>query len=143
MRTLAALLLSFMLFVTPGTLGCAVVPYLPTVIAAVTDANMILDGIEKFVERFFAAKPDSVLQAKVEIAVARTRGALNLALRSAQGVEKLDQAQIDAAFVDFKIAYQELLALTAPLGVSSGPALRAVPGGLNVPEPMALTLKVK
>jgi hypothetical protein len=55
----------------------------------------------------------------------------------------LDQAQVDAAFTDFKIAYLQLLALTAPLGVQTGDKLMARPNTINVPEPMALRLRVK
>lgn len=135
----------FVTFLTVGNVGCAtVVPALPTVIAAVTDAVMILDGIQNFVDKYFAAKPNPALEEKVGDAMQKTRAALNVALRSAQGAQDLDQAKVDDAFKNFRAAYQELMVILGPLGVASaGNTLMAVPGGLQVPEPMALTLKVE
>jgi hypothetical protein len=125
----------------------AVVTTLPAIIAAVVDGALVLDTIASFIRRYFAAHPDPSNQdklLKVEIAIARARAALDAALRIAQGAEKLNQAKIDEAFADFRMAYQELLILVQPFGISSGgDKLAATPGGLKVPEPMALTLKVK
>jgi hypothetical protein len=126
--------------------GCAaIVSNLPAVIAAVTDGMMVVDAIEAFVRRFFAASPNPDLQRKVDVAVSKTRSALSAALRISDGAQKLDQAQVDAAFADFKTAYLELVALVAPLGVQQqGDTLRATPGGgLVVPEPLALRLRVR
>jgi hypothetical protein len=129
-----------------GQVGCATVASnLPVIIAAVMDAEMILSSLQSFVDAFFKVKPDEALEKKVRDAMARTRSALNAALRLAQGAEKLDQAKIDEAFADFKAAYAELIVILAPLGVSmSGSTLKATPGGgLIVPEPLALTLKAR
>lgn len=140
MRRALSLVLSATLCL--ATIGCAaIVSNLPIVIAAVTDGIMVLDAIEDFVSKYFLARPNKELEDKIATAMARTRSSLNAALRIAKGAEKLDQAKIDEAFAEFRAAYAELLALLTPLGVTSGPALRATPGGLAVPEPMALTLK--
>lgn len=122
----------------------AVVAHLPTVVAAVTDAMLVLDSIERFVALYFVKHPDEDKAAKVAAALVRARGALNAALRSAEGAKQLDQGQVDAAFAEFREAYQALIALVGPLGVQpGGPALRAAPDTLIVPEPMALSLKLK
>lgn len=128
-----------------GTPGCATIASnLPIVIAAVLDAQMILDSLTGFVDAFFRVKPDADLEKKVRDSMARTKSALNVALRLAQGAEKLDQAKIDEAFKEFRLAYADLLVLLAPLGVSaSGNVLKATPGGLIVPEPLALTVKAR
>jgi hypothetical protein len=128
-----------------STAGCAqVVSHLPSVIAAVTDGMLVIDSIERFIDAFFRQKPSPDLEKKVRDGIARSRSALSAALRLAQGTEKLEQAQIDAAFADFKAAYTELLVILGPLGVQQqGTALRATPGGLIVPEPLALTFKLK
>lgn len=122
--------------------GCATVAaYLPIAIAYAQDGALILDQIDRFVHGFFAVKPDVDLQKKVDVALARARSALDLALRAANGTQDLDQAKIDAAFAEFRAAYIDLLALAGPLGVHSGPGnhMGAAPGGgLLVPEPMAL-----
>ncbi|MES1205011.1 MAG: hypothetical protein ABUS79_03660 [Pseudomonadota bacterium] len=133
---------AFALFLLSAALaapGCATVAtYLPTVIAAVTDGALVLDTIDKFVDRYFESRPNPDLQKKADIAIARTRSALDAALRIAAGTKDLNEAQVDAAFAEFRIAYTDLMALLGPLGVSSGNALRATPGGLTVPEPLAL-----
>jgi hypothetical protein len=127
--------------------ACATVAaHLPSVIAAVTDGVMVLDTIDRFADAYFSSHgADPRTQAKVDGAIERARAALNAALRAAQGAEHLTQEQIDAAFADFRAAYAELLALVAPLGVrqGTGETLRASPGNLVVPEPLALALKVK
>jgi len=119
--------------------------YLPTVIAAVQDGVMVLDTISRFWAYWQASHPKqtTIDPAKVDLAIDRARSSLNVALRTAQGVEKLDQAQVDAAFVDFKASYTELIALVSKIGVKSGDKLSATPWGLTVPEPLALKLKVK
>lgn len=135
-------------FAIAPTTGCAAVSNaLPHVVAAVTDGIQVLDAIEHFTRTYFASKPDAAYEARVAKVIARTRSALNAALRTSEGAQKLDQQKIDAAFSDFKIAYQELLALVGPLGVTpaSGGAFSASEDGakLAVPEPVALTLRVR
>ena len=140
---LAATFLAILAFVAP--MGCAAVaPYLPAVIAAVTDGGLVVDTIDRFVDRYFETRPNAELQKKIDVAIARTRSALDAALRIASGAQDLNQAKIDEAFAEFRRAYQDLLALTGPLGVMSGSGgrLQARPDGLLVPEPMALTLRV-
>lgn len=112
---------------------------LPDVIAAVVDGGQILDTIEGFVANYFATHPDAAAEKKVSEALARARLALNVALRTAQGAKNVDDRQVDAAFENFKAAYLDLLALVKPFGVSSSPnaALKAAPGHLDVPEPLA------
>lgn len=128
--------------------GCATVAAtLPTVIAAVTDGVMILDAVQRFVDAYFASHPTNPeTKSAVQSAIDKARSSLNVALRTAQGAEKLDQAKVDEAFASFKAAYVELLAVVGPLGVLSGDAnskMTARPNTLVVPEPTALTLKVK
>ncbi len=143
-RTSRMIVLSLTLALT--SVGCAaLISALPTVIAAVTDAAQILDAIEHFVHAYYLQKPDPVKEAICDKAIAKSRTALNAALRIAQGTEKLDQAKVDEAFADFKLAYQELLVIVEPLGVHAAPLgkFMSTPNGLIVPEPIALHLKVK
>ena len=104
---------------------------------------MVVDTIARFVDVWLAKHPGRPDEARIRGAIEKTRTALDVALRAAQGAQKLDQAQIDAAFADFRIAYTELLALVAPLGVQSGDTLAARPDTITVPTPLALTLKVR
>lgn len=120
--------------------GCAAfVASLPVIIAAILDGAQIIDAIEHFVDAYFVAHPDPIAQAKVSEAVARCRSALNIALRSAQGAQEVDEQKVDAAFNDFKAAYIALLGLCKPYGVQpAGGKLAASPGKLEVPEPLIL-----
>lgn len=131
--------------------GCstlaAALPILTDVIAKVTDGIQILDQIQAFVDRYFAAHPNEAQQKKVGQAIATTRSALNVALRTSRGAKELSDEQADAAFADFKVAYKELLSLVGGLdGVKVAPPakpgeamlLSAGPDTLSVPEPLAL-----
>jgi hypothetical protein len=117
----------------------AIVPYLPTVVAVVQDALIVVDQIKNFVDGVHVVKPDVDLS-KVYFAISRTKVALDAALRATNGVDKLTREQADAAFADFRVAYQDLIALVAPLGVKTGDHLAAAPGTLTVPTPLALKL---
>lgn len=124
--------------------GCATVTAaLPKVIAAVTDAVMVLDAVDGFIDQHFKENPDPAAEASVRAIVARTRGALSAALRTANAAQKLDQAEVDGAFAEFRKAYQDLMAVLAPLGVVTGKTLRATAGQFQIPTPLALTLTVE
>jgi hypothetical protein len=130
-----------------GLTACApIMAALPTVIAAVTDAVVILDQIEAFVDAYFARNPDPPKQALAAKAIAKTRASLNTALRTSRGTEELNQERVDQAFAEFRAAYQDLLVVVGPLGVRPPGALTAAPASgevLEVPEPEALHLSVR
>lgn len=138
-RLPAAFLFAAFLLTAAGAPSCATVAaYLPTVIAAVQDGALVLDTIERFVDRYFESRPNADLQRKADIAIARTRSALDAALRAASGAKDLNEAKVDEAFAEFRRAYTDLVALLGPLGLSTGEGLRATPGGLTVPTPLAM-----
>lgn len=123
-------------------LGCAtLMTLLPKVIATITDAQMILDEIENFVDAFFAVQPDPPLQNKVTQALDNCRTSLNIALRTTTGAKDLTERDVEAAFKEFQKAYAELLVLVQPLGVvqgDTGDKLSIGPKQLVVPPPLAL-----
>ncbi len=127
------------LAVTPG---CATIsPLLPTAIVYVQDATLVLETIDTFVKAYFSMTPDPTHEVKVENAIARARSALDAALRIIHGSQKLDDAQIDAAFADFKVAYTDLLTMTDFLGVhpiDRGQVLAKSQKELQVPEPLIM-----
>jgi hypothetical protein len=128
--------------------GCAaVLSALPTVIAAVMDAFVILDAIDDFSDRYFKVHPDPGAQSKIDNAITKARASLNIALRTTQGAQDLSDQDIERAFASFRVAYQELLVLVGPIGIkstSSGDnALSASSNQLVVPEPIALGLRGK
>lgn len=123
---------------------------LPTVVSAVVDAITVLNQIEAWANVYFAAHPDKDKQKAVAQAIGKARSALNAANRTCRGTQELNQAQVDAAFADFKVAYQELSALCG--GLPGGgfrvkkpgepPLLTASADSIAVPEAGALVPKV-
>jgi hypothetical protein len=143
LRTFLALVASLVFLVAASLSGgCAsVAAALPHIIAAIVDGGHVIDTIASFVAKWFAAHPDPTTQKKVDEAISKARRALNVALRSAEGTDKLDQAKVDAAFEDFKQAYLELISLVRPYGVSQEgepPKANADGAGLVVPPPLAI-----
>lgn len=141
--------IALLLLGSMATTGCAsfaaALPVLVDVIAIVTDAQQILSLIELAAQKYFAAKPNAVLQEKYEKALVKAKLSLDAALRAARGAQELDQKQASAAFEDFRAAYQDLLEVLKEAGVVGvDGALRAAPGGppqATIPTPMALTMK--
>lgn len=129
--------------------GCgalaAVVPVLTDVIAKVTDGMQLLDQIASFVDRYFAVHPNPAKQQQVNAVIDKARSTLNVALRTSRGAKELTDEQADAAFADFKVAYQEVRRLVGSLeGVrvtapGQGQLMLAAGEGetLSLPEPLA------
>lgn len=159
MKSLRATALALVLVFSVGS--CATVAStLPKVMSVVSDAALIVEQIDSFSAAVFKAVPNADLEKKVEQAINIARKALATANRTASGAENLSQSQLAAAFDDFRIAYQNLLALVGPLGVTTGSGaggalgasgcgsgsagdggLCAIAGErLQVPEPLALSL---
>lgn len=150
-RMLTLLLVPLLLLSAAPACG-PLLSFLPKVIAAVTDAALIVDMIEQHAQLALTqAGADEPTRRKVYDALARTKAALNAALRAAQAAEtagNLDQASIEMAFAKFKEAYAYLLQVVQPYGISEqGDTLsaRAEVSGttLKVPKPEALTLRLQ
>jgi hypothetical protein len=141
---ISALLLSVCLAFATMSSGCAAfISKLPVVMAAVTDGMLVVDSIEAFANVYFAGHPDPTKQAQLAGLIAKTRTALDAALRIVNASKDLNQAKVDEAFAEMRAAYTELIALAESIGVkSSGATFKAAPGVLIVPEPLALTLKI-
>lgn len=120
--------------------GCAaVLNQLPTIIAAVQDGELLLQTVQGFMDAIWATKPDPANQKLVHEAIAKAQIALDTINRLAQGGEKVDQGQIDAAFADFEAAWNDVMSLVGPYGVHVGDVPRAVRttnGGLVIPHPL-------
>lgn len=128
--------------------GCAaVVAALPTIITAVTDATLVLGQIQHFADLFFKDFPDATKQKQVDEAIAKCEDALSAAEHATVGGQDLTQEQIDAAFDNFKTAYQELMVIVGPLGVMQDrntKTFKARPGRqLFVPHADAMVPKIK
>lgn len=136
-----------------GAVGCAAVASsLPTIIAYIQDSTLVVSEIESFVNLFFKLNPNQANEEKIAAAIARVKTALEAAQRLANGVDKLDQGQVDAAFVEIRNAYTDLVSLCQGFGIGvemKGSSLKrsATPakgsgGKLTVPEPLIFSGKV-
>lgn len=132
-----------------NTSGCSSTPssVLPIIASYVTDAAMVLGTVQQFVDTYFATHPDPAKQKQVDDAIKKAKTALDAAQKALAGASELTQAQVTAAFADFVAAYNDLMALVGPLGVTvqdpAGKALKAAPGQLLVPPAAVLVPKVQ
>lgn len=135
----AKLVLAALLGLSLGVSGCAaVVSQLPNVVAYVQDAELILNTIETAMNGVWANHPDPANQKLVNESIAKVDTALDAVNRIAQGGEKVDQAQLEAAFSDFQAAFSDLMSLLGPYGITVADvpkATRTAAGGLVVPRP--------
>lgn len=142
--TLLVILVSFCSVVTAT--GCAaVIPMIPKIASVITDAIAILQIIDGAVQEFFRTHPDAPpeLRARYTALHAKSLAALNAANHSLEGVEDLDQNQVDAAFAEFRAAYLELRDFLASEGLMVGGVVKAGDGTeIQIPEPEALTVRI-
>jgi len=113
---------------------------MPKVVSVVQDAMLILDQIEGFTGQYFQAHPSPDKERAVADALRRSRHALIAAQRAGTGADKLDKGTTLSALADFQAAYSELLKACEGIpGLSVGAMGDAAPpGGLTVPEPVAM-----
>lgn len=150
-----SLLLPVLLVLAVGLPACATTSSigmnLDKVSATVQDGTLVLDSIQTFADAILVAKPNPELAAKIGVAESRARAALAAASRIISGAKELGQSNVDSAFLDFRDAYGSLLALVAPLGVSTatispdgGTARASLTAGptLSVPAASALVPRV-
>ncbi len=130
-----------------GSSGCAALAkWLPTVISVLGESAQVLEAIEAVADQHFRENPDEPTEKRYRQIMATARSALSLAHRLSKGADAASKQKVDKAFAEFKVAYQDLLALLGPLGVvapaQDGDAMRAPVGDgpLLVPPPESLTL---
>jgi hypothetical protein len=126
--------------------GCAaVMPVIPQIVSVVTDAMVIMGLIDSSVQEYFRTHPQIAPEVRsqyVEVYQKALR-ALNASQAALRGVEDLDQKKYDAAFLEFKTAYQELLDLLEKEGILRQQYLSAGPGDqIYLPTPEALSFQV-
>lgn len=138
MKRVAALFLAVFFLVSVPSCG-AIYSNLPKAVAYAQDAQLVVAAIESFSRAYFQVSPNADLEKKVDTAVARARAAIDGAIRTCNGAGALQNADLDTAFDDFRVAYSDLINLVKPLGISTGSGLKASPHGLSVPEPLALS----
>jgi len=136
-------------FLTFAIQGCATFNHdLPTVVADVSEATLVVSTIESFVNAWFANHPNPSVQATVDGAIAKVKEAAAAVLAAGRGAGDLSNSQGAAAIAEFETTYNDLLALVKSFGVNVGPLgpvgakrLALVPrAGLTVPAAKDLRL---
>jgi hypothetical protein len=101
--------------------GCAafggLTPILHAIITRGQDAIVILNILQSAISAFFAVRPDPSLQSKVDLAYQTAALALDAAIRTANGTDKLTAEEADEAFSEFRKAYGDLVQLLANLQI--------------------------
>lgn len=125
-----------------GGCGANLPSILNEVATDMSDAAQVLDVVRSVVNIFFLSHPNPDTQTKVEQAMAKASLALNAALRATKGVQSLSEKDKDAAFADFRSAYDDLTKLLTEMGISDKAGKLASPKGgapIVLPMPLALT----
>jgi hypothetical protein len=142
MKKISSFVLAFALLAGSMT-GCAtLVGDLPSIIATINDGSLILSTIESFLQAYFLQNPNPTKQAACEKLIVKAKTALDAAQRAASGVDKINQAEVDTAFQDFKSAYLDLTSLMSSYGIGisvGGSTVKATSGTtIIVPTPLAV-----
>lgn len=132
-----------MLFVLPFLMlmGCASFSdFLRKASTIVDDAEIVVNEIAAFTAH---QSLDAETQAKVNDAIARAHAADQTLLRAIDGASDMKDKDVVAALSDFHAAYDALMQVVHPLGVSEQPAPGSLPaamrpGGLLIKRPLAL-----
>lgn len=128
--------------------GCAalsaVAPALPAIAGVISDAVAVLSLINVAVQQFMR-QHQVPLDVQEEYAAlhAKTIRALNAANAALRGARNVSQKEFDAAFNEFFFAFSELRELLIRQGMMTDGKMAVGTGAVTVPEPAALTFKVK
>lgn len=137
-RKLLALALSL---TAPGCGLGAILTQAKTTIDLIQDAAEVLDIIDAQVRRFFDALTEQQQSDYTEAMVA-TRLALKTAIHATRGAVELTEAERDAAFDDFRVAFRALEQLLVRMGVLKKGLLGAPTGPavapIEMPTPLVL-----
>lgn len=128
----------------PTLSGCGLASLLPQVkstIDLIQDAAEVLDIIDAQVRRFFGALTEEQ-QSDYTAAMVATRLALKAAIHTTRGAVQLSEAERDAAFDDFRVAFRALEQLLIRMGVLKrgllgAPEVSSLPA-IEMPTPLVL-----
>jgi hypothetical protein len=122
--------------------ACAsLVGNLPAIISATQTASLVISTIESFIGAYFAAHPDAVKEAIVDAAIIKAKAADVVVLEVATAADSIDKGKLSIAFAELEAAYEALLVVVKPFGVSPAGAA----GGMKMAAasgPVAATLTV-
>jgi hypothetical protein len=139
----------FVLFLTLSTLvACsALASALPFVDSALSETSQVLAFIDTAFDAYQSSHPVTPAE---RLEYDRLRGAcyqaLNTGTRAVADLHQIDQGQYDAAFKDFKTAYDALHVYLKAHGISpvgSGLVGAGTKGADDFPEPRVIGLKIQ
>ena len=112
---------------------------------AIIEAGALLDAIDLKAKQHFNEQPNEELEKKYVVAMAKAKLTLSAASRLSEGTQQLDGANVEAAFKEYGLAFQEVMAIVGPLGVAAplGDGTLQIGDGddaLMIPLPRAITL---
>jgi hypothetical protein len=122
--------------------GATLGTIIATVISVITDAALIVDQVQDFVDTYFDGKPDPVVQAKITAIIGKCKTALIMMDRAAKGGQDLNSKDVVAAMKDFQEAFAELMILVEPLGVKikgEPDKFGDVPARLTIMRPLVMS----
>jgi hypothetical protein len=124
-----------------GCSAASIAATIPQIIAGVEDASLILGQIGAFVATYAQANPSAAATvAKIELAIADARQALDAVVRAGAAATDILDANLQQALVDFSAAFAAVIALATQIGVQVS---AAVPRGTAVRVPATATASAK
>jgi hypothetical protein len=114
--------------------GAGLAAVVAAVSSAAGEAAQVIDIVQTAEEQWFQLHPNAAQQAQVEKDIQDCRLTLAAALAAADGSKDVSEGQADAAFDQFRIAYQNLEALLKDVGVLSAGRLGSPSSGAVPPE---------
>jgi len=105
----------------PALAACQALPAvqstLDVALVSVEGIEATLVGIKAFADDYFLAHPDAATQAKVDAGFVRTQQVLAVVVDAIKAAKDVTDLAVTQAMADLQKAYEDLLALTKPLGV--------------------------
>lgn len=146
MNKFIALIFSFLILL--GTPGCvALTSALPIIDSAISDSSIVLKGIETAFDAYQATHAVSPAdRLEYDKLLASAYQDLALGNRAVTDLKQVDQGQYDAAFSDFKTAFETLVAFLKAKGITpvgSGLVGVGTQGGDDFPTPRVIGLKIR
>lgn len=98
--------------------GCAAIAkVIEVILPLVVEAAEILDAIDAKAQVYFKANPDPETESTYGQIMSRAKLALSAITRAAKGAQSAEDQDLDAAFIEFRQAYSDILALLGPFGI--------------------------
>ncbi len=110
-----------------GVAGCSALPAIQSALQIATEAvigiEATIGAIETFADGYFVLHPNPAEQTKVDDALIRVRQLLVVVIDVLKAAKDITELAVAQAMADLQAAYNDLLALTKPINVTSSPRM--------------------